>query len=99
MPVKRKLAAAAVYAPVQTPDGSRFVDCPVCSQKVAHYLINSHLDYDCGRLTSSLTDAKTEATATTQLYDGNVSLIVNAGTWYGHSRHTHGMVEVHLQIA
>ena len=31
---------------MQTPNGSRFVDCPVCSQRVAHYLINSHLDYD-----------------------------------------------------
>ena len=53
MPLKRKLIVEDVCASVQTLDGSRFVNCPVCSQKVVHYLINSHLDFECGKSTSS----------------------------------------------
>lgn len=57
MPLKRKLAVGAGCAPSHATDGSRFVECPVCSRKVAHYLINSHLDYECGRSTSLPADA------------------------------------------
>ena len=99
MPLKRKFAAAAVCAPVQTPNGSRFVDCPVCSQKVAHYLINSHLDYECGRSTSSLADVKTEATDATQLNNSNINRIVESGTGYGHSQHKQDLVDVHYHTA
>lgn len=56
MPLKRKPAPGAACAPVQTLNGSRFVECPICSQKVAHYLINSHLDSECGKSTSSPAD-------------------------------------------
>ena len=84
---------------MQTPNGSRFVECPVCLQKVAHYLINSHLDYECGRSTSSLTDVKTEATAATQLYSGTFNRIATSSTRQGHCWHTQVMVDVHLHIA
>ena len=56
MPLKRKPAHGAACAPVLTSNGSRFVACPICSQKVAHYLINSHLDSECGKSTSSPAD-------------------------------------------
>ena len=52
MPLKRKLDVGAVCAPVQALEGSRFVNCPICSQRIAHYLINSHLDDECGKSTS-----------------------------------------------
>jgi hypothetical protein len=53
MPLKRKPAHGAACAPVLTSNGSRFVACPICSQKVAYFLINSHLDSECGKSTSS----------------------------------------------
>ena len=99
MPVKRKLAAAAVCAPAQTSNGSRFVDCPVCSQRVAHYLINSHLDYECGRSTSSSADARTEATAAMEPVDRAGNSTEEPGTWRGHRKHTYGMVDVQFHIA
>ena len=99
MPVKRKFAAAAVCAPVQTSDGSRFIDCPACSQRVAHYLINSHLDSECGRSTSSPADVKKEAADARQLHNRSLNSIVKSGPCKGRSRLPQDLVEVHVHIA
>ncbi len=52
MPLKRKLDIGTACAPVLALEGSRFVNCPICFQRIAHYLINSHLDDECGKSTS-----------------------------------------------
>ena len=58
MPLKRKLSLGPAHVPVQASEGSRFVHCPICLQRVAHYLINSHLDDECGKSTSSPADVQ-----------------------------------------
>ncbi len=33
------------------PDGSRFVDCPICGKSIAFQLVNAHLDTACASAT------------------------------------------------
>ena len=57
MPLKRKHPVGIACAPVQASEGSRFVECPICLRRIAHYLINSHIDDECGKSTSPPADA------------------------------------------